>query len=98
MRFHDLLDFRTNIAKSDSNTGGLDTLLGSLFGCLEEFIEDRIECNGECAIDNVAIDLGSVIDFHNIVFAEVFIVSWVAGEMGGTVIDTATGGEGDTTL
>ena len=95
MRLHDLLDGGTDVTETNIDTCGFDTFVGSFFHSEEEGVKNGVESHSEGAVNDVAVHLGSEIDFHHIVILENGLISWIWGVMGSTVVDTAACWESD---
>ena len=98
MRLHYFLNSTTDVAQAHVNTRLLDTLVGGFFHREQQWIEHRIERHRECTINDVAVDLSSVVDLHDVVGAEHRVVSWVRRVMRSAIVDAAAGRERDTCL
>ena len=53
---------------------------------LEQRVELRIECYGEGAVDDAAVDVGAKVNLHHVVVGQHRLVSIVGGVMGSYVI------------
>lgn len=90
---HDFLDRCANIAHADVDAGFFDTSVGGGFAGFDEVVVDRIEGEGEGAVDDAAVDVHAEVDLHDILVVEDHLVACVGRVMRCAVVDAESGGE-----
>ena len=98
MRFHDFLNGCSDISESDINSSSLYTFIGGLFDSGEEVIESWIKGYCESTIDDISINLGTKIDLHDIVFSQNSVIARIWSIMCGTIVNTTTSWESNTSF
>src|SRR6218665_2270220 len=68
--FHHFLNGGANITETNINTGCPNTSVGCILDSLQQLIINRIERKRESTINNSAVDMGTKIDFANIILHE----------------------------
>jgi len=96
--FHHLLDDASNLRETSVDSCRLDSSVGGSLDGLKKAIEHWVEGDCEGTIDDAAIDLGAKVDLHDIVLSQDGVVTIVWGVVGGHVVQTASGGKGDSSL
>lgn len=96
VRLHNLLNGFTNITKSHVDTSRLDSRVCSFLDGEQKRVKNRIESHREGAIDDMAIDLRTVVDLHDVVGAEHSVIAGIGSVMGSAIIDAAAGRESNT--
>lgn len=86
IRFHGLLDQRSDIPKPDIDAGLLDAGIGGILDSLEKLIVRRVESYSEGCIDDSTVDVRTEVDLADIVIADYRVVSRVGRVVGGHVV------------
>lgn len=96
VRLHSLLNYGSNISKSNIDSCFLQASVSSIFNCFKKLIISWIKSNSKGCIDNSSIDMSPKINFADIIISKYCIISRVWSIMSSTMVDGATCWKGNT--
>ncbi|KAF1756099.1 hypothetical protein GCK72_012552 [Caenorhabditis remanei] len=92
---HHFLDNLSDVTETNVDSRFLDSSIGGLTNRLDEWIEFRVEVNGESGVDKTSTDVDTVIDLANISILKDSRITRVWCVVSGTVIERASSWEGE---
>lgn len=95
---HDLLDGLSDIAQAHIDASLADTRLGRVLDGLEEAVPRRLPREGECRVDDAALDVHAKVDLEHVRLLQHLVVSRVGRVVRSDLVDGQTGREADTAL
>jgi hypothetical protein len=98
IRLHGLLDLLSNIRETNVNSSLLNSCICSILNCQKQIIINWVKGNCEGCVDDSSLNMGTEIDFTNIIILQDSLISWIRGVMSSAVVDRDTCRESDTTL